>query len=104
MTEEEAKTRWCPFVGRMVARNEELRPGENDNPNCIGSACMAWRWLPHEERISAGAGFGEGRYGIAPIPGTIGADVPEKQVRTSWKQTVPNTRSREGYCGLAGKP
>lgn len=35
MTEEEAKTKWCPF-----ARDVDGAP----TTNCIGSACMAWRW------------------------------------------------------------
>lgn len=33
MTEEEAKTKWCPQFGSAH------EPGR-----CIGSECMAWRW------------------------------------------------------------
>lgn len=44
MTEDEAKTKWCPFsrVGddTLTANN---RPS-SASYDCIASACMAWRW------------------------------------------------------------
>lgn len=54
MTEQEAKERWCPFA-RVL--NQKYFPAHNRivssmgsemNPRtsrCIGSACMAWRWV-----------------------------------------------------------
>lgn len=78
MTEDEAKTKWCPFVRMMIsARGSDLYGPFNrmivdketakvDNSiACIGSICMAWRWTH-------------------PI-------------------TVPQ-KDRDGYCGLAGRP
>ena len=32
MTEDEAKTKWCP------------QAHDGSNQKCIGSKCMAWRW------------------------------------------------------------
>lgn len=64
MTEDEAKTKWCPFVRAVSKRSDDAanrwsnnKPGasataddltrdEDGNPHtlCIASACMAWRW------------------------------------------------------------
>jgi hypothetical protein len=54
MTEDEAKTKWCPMV-RFVPSTEDHRAITNrvdvlvpdDSKSialCIGSACMAWQW------------------------------------------------------------
>lgn len=56
MTEQEAKTRWCPFVRHADTGGSFNRGSEQDNAvnagrsqgacpcRCIGSECMAWRW------------------------------------------------------------
>jgi len=81
MTEEEAKTKWCPFakvvmlpegtaavpMGRKVTRDQD-NAVRTIGDHCIGSACMAWRWKD---------------------------------------PTTPHLDDRDalgGYCGLAGKP
>ena len=79
MTEDEAKTKWCPMV-RLTATGDPVNGGEwhsnrmpkDDRVNvestylCIGSGCMMWRWTFVDEAL---------------------------------------TDSRtDGYCGLAGKP
>lgn len=48
MTEEEAKTKWCPFARVDSTAANRPNPGPNCDvtagwPPCIGSACMAWR-------------------------------------------------------------
>lgn len=50
MTEEEAKTKWCPFVRSMFSSSAAASNRDSDGKatrgtRCIGSACMAWRWF-----------------------------------------------------------
>ena len=80
MVEDEARTKWCPFVRILdgqppggAATNREGR-----NTNCIGSNCMAWRW---GERLETER---------------------EAYLRgTDLRRTLQSTT--EGYCGLAGQ-
>ncbi len=84
MTEEEAKTKWCPQMAMHALACDETcrRKGEEYAPGiiaarCIGSACMAWRfgqWIETE---------------------TFN---PQKIER------VYTSDSGHGYCGLAGRP
>ncbi len=76
MTEDEAKTKWCPFAPARVVqyvdstqtlRQEAMMADDRISLGCIASACMAWRW----------------KYAHEP----------------SGRQIFV-----EGYCGLAGKP
>lgn len=91
ITEEEAKTKWCP-AARCTGTIDDIPVGGNrvgdpwihsrfvEQTKCIGSGCMAWRWC-EEHNIDAMEHY----EACAPgIPGT-----PPKPV---------------GYCGLAGKP
>ena len=76
MTEEEARTKWCPMV-RLAWQVNPDRPHDAITANrwgsgqpidvatCIGSACMMWRW--------------------------------EHKQHERWEDS-------EGYCGLADKP
>lgn len=89
MTEDEAKTKWCPHA---VASHTNPRAGFETSEQldglppypktfaCIASACMAWRWikLPYEEtRLVHEPGYAEPVQARRQIPG-------------------------DGYCGLAG--
>lgn len=48
MTEQEAKAKWCPFV-RLPSLAGGNRGATSDHEvagaQCVGSGCMAWRWL-----------------------------------------------------------
>lgn len=74
MTEDEAKTKWCPFARPLAedAFGEPItginRPLHEKN-FCLGSQCMAWR---------AGVVLGY--------------------------ESITRKPVYDGYCGLAGKP
>lgn len=61
MTEDEAKTKWCPFVRLVISDIGEAKTDNRDfdygdgTPSCIASECMAWRWkqegIEHGEPI-----------------------------------------------------
>lgn len=118
MTEDEAKTKWCPFarvgfyspatmhypaehalLGNREAADGALQPASL----CIGSACMAWRERePQIERRQTGLG----RMPVEPY---------ERYVQEGWRQ-VDRPPGEEGlfyertispgggFCGLAGEP
>lgn len=88
MTEDDAKTKWCPMFRRSMAlspkgsntiiNNRELDPVRRSS-NCIGTECMAWRSMnPGSEDIDP----------AVEDAGTVISFV-----------FVPH-----GYCGLAGEP
>jgi len=82
MTEDEAKTKWCPHKRVAIIKHDwsEITTGHNQieldgepgltkdavHYRCIASACMAWRWIDDPEALE---------------------DEPY-----------------EGFCGLAGHP
>lgn len=100
MTEEEAKTKWCPFArvdsdgaagsNRYPEVEEDGTPSPPDSVvagltnTCIGSACMAWRWErePNQPELLNWAN------------GDMKARCPEA---TRISATI-------GFCGLAGQP
>lgn len=77
MTEEEAKTKWCPVANTRFIAGDEPRMAAD---RCIGSACMAWR-----------------KTGDAKVENRKGQLVDRDMDGTGrWHY--------EGFCGLAGKP
>lgn len=92
LTEEEAKTKWCPQVVRT-----NLGGTYPISCTCVASRCMLWRWwstyipkitLPeviiHQERVHPGEGW----------------VWDEEEHR--WAKYQPE--KRRGYCGITSTP
>lgn len=98
MTENEAKTKRCP-----------QRFGSSQ-PDCIGSACMAWRWLPAEHTKALADAMV--RHAASCGPGNFrGRDDNLREIvlgnnRFARERGQPfvDFDAVEGYCGLAGAP
>lgn len=100
MTEEDAKTKWCPFARLVTTENGSAgmrmgapaghnrysgKPGELCTASlCIASACMAWR-EKRETRAFDG----------------VGKEIPTTEV-THYAGGELRHVVVGGYCGLAG--
>ena len=72
MTEEEAKTKWCPHIRDTAIQEKgvvaQITPsinshnGSRDGYNCITSDCMMWQW--DEEGIYKDGQPTEGHCGL----------------------------------------
>lgn len=130
MTEDEAKTKWCPYarsIGWIDFRDGEKPATENRDTGgmpsacclCIGSKCMAWRiserarpadierkyieWRDGEEKPSTQ--FEELGWVLTDY-GTEPADEEDDYI-IHWEDYEWVTKAAcpaKGYCGLAGKP
>lgn len=90
MTEEEAKTKWCPFASARVVRwDVNAIWGDPPTNACIASACMAWRWrvMTPAERSQA-----------------IGHQTRLGDTFDEAVSKVNRWDGKDGYCGLAGAP
>jgi hypothetical protein len=103
LSEEQAKTRWCPWartvalVGSTVNRvPEDGRP--DSDCMCIASECMAWRWseTAYTERRRSDT-FVEGWEHIPPYS-------PDPRITEYWIEPEgKRVARRRGYCGMAGE-
>lgn len=113
MTEDEAKTKWCPFVRVALMRTGEdgeehpvspaynrmhfdsghvpASDGSERETLCLGSQCMAWRW-------------GEGAQRWEDFPPGVMRVLPGYTGPSSGQMVDIPQGKREGYCGLAGAP
>lgn len=73
LTEEQAKTKWCPFVRQgsavsgLGSLNREHEHGHTyGGLNCIASDCMAWCW--HSLDVHAPEDLRTGFCGLARRP------------------------------------
>ncbi len=112
MTEDEAKTKWCPFA-RTLRQDLEEAPterwfgpfnrymceGDEDDTVsalsqgclCIASACMAWRW-----KTVANPDWKPDQHQQLGM-------YPQRNPYAAANQAgIPSTT--EGRCGLAGQP
>ena len=119
MTEDEAKTKWCPAYRVATSGGDPSSTYEMDNrpeggepdeaaphgwrrlpgtthgiSNCIGSACMAWRVAvkrAHQENAynTPEPPEGDGWQPASPSPKNV-----------AWWRVIPEQHI--GYCGLAG--
>lgn len=104
VTEEQAKTKWCPFArvpfGNRTVNGNRGFDGHPDESKalCIGSACMAWRELhPRQTREDhSGASID-----MASIASKTNRIVRREGPHGSYGRLVLDA---VGYCGLAGKP
>jgi len=51
MTEDKARTKWCPHHRGNYGTNFEHDPvnKQYSHPGCIGPECMMWRWIAKGE-------------------------------------------------------
>lgn len=79
MTEDEAKTKWCPQTKRIAADSEQMVC------SCIGSDCAVWYWTegPLEYRSTVGYTHKKGDgWELHPrYPGTLRRPHPRPEGR-----------------------
>lgn len=112
MTEEDAKTKWCPFVRHSADGQATFNRGDTDplnniaGPgvknhdawlcNCIASKCMAWR--DHDRIVETGRKIPTSMSVAKPVGNWYCSYSVDEPV---WVETAVE---RVGYCGLAGRP
>jgi hypothetical protein len=91
MTEEEAKTKWCPIKWRDILTDGKLM-FKGSYAKCSASACMMWQWADDGKEYRFNAPTEEG-WTFEPY---IFADTLQSHDR--WSHIKAD---RKGCCGLA---
>lgn len=99
MTEQEARTKWCPMArssdnGVSINRTDDLTCKPDKDCMCIGSECMTWRW-------------DEGRFETTlerPNPCRMEDGWNKNDTGMGIMEYSRPNPNRKGYCGLGGKP
>ena len=119
MTEEEAKTKWCPFarVGSSTSGlggfNRFIEPVSADSDaraRCLGSACMAFRRLPVVDWSHQFKELLDGNNWIGAIKlhrqatGSSLKDAKDFVDGVRGGTRPMPTSAPAGFCGLAGRP
>lgn len=100
LTEEEAKTKWCPQMAHHeLACDETERRGQTNiggviAARCIASECMAWRF----------EGTRTETVWIDPKPTPQQEADAAERGESYCKPHYAETRVKTGYCGLASRP
>lgn len=107
MTEEEAKTKWCPFARSHWSGVERAI---DPTVSCLGSGCMSWRTVPPPPfpGVSAKvtAFIAEGKKINAIREHRLDTGLSLRGAKDALEGIFANLTTPpvpRGYCGLAGK-
>ena len=117
LTEEEAKTKWCPMAREIMADPSTLAnvaisgvafnrifdlEGECITTKCIASGCAMWWWgASSYEYCETKWRSGSGNMIVATKPEGDGWEMMDGYGNPRWRRLIVGPR---GFCGLSGKP
>lgn len=105
LTEREAKTKWCAQARVAVNGTGSLNRADGCYTGCLGSECMAWRWLDKTAKcqpvktVDVPVGKASTSDALKPTPGHKWVSGKRDHNAVTW-----GLFPMLGYCGLAGKP